>query len=178
MAPDLNPDTRRSSTGLAQGDVRLLDTPVAQRLLRAPVPARLAYTGLDDTPRAIPINSHWTGDELVMGAFDGTYKIAALRARPDVAVCIDTVDGTVAALLLRGSVALTEVEGVLPDYATAQRRVTGEVADAYLAAIDVPGLRMVRIGLRPTWVGLLDFQERFPERTPAPVLAALSGTAR
>ena len=36
-----------------------------------------------------------------------------------------------------------------------------------LAALDVPGLRMVRIGLRPSWVGVIDFRERFPGRTPA-----------
>jgi hypothetical protein len=27
---------------------------------------------------------------------------------------------------------------------------------------------MVRIGLRPAWVGVLDFQQRFPEMTPHP----------
>ena len=81
-----------NSTAIAQGDPRLLETAVARRLLAAPVPSRLAFTGLDTTPRVIPINSHWTGDELVMGAFAGTYKIAALRARPDVAICIDTTD--------------------------------------------------------------------------------------
>jgi hypothetical protein len=165
------------ATGLAQGDLRLLDTPVAQRLLDAPVPARLAYTGHDGTPRVIPINSHWTGDELVMGAFAGTYKLPALRARPDVAICIDTIDGPPEALLLRGKVSMTDVDGVLPEYAAAQRKVIGHESDAYLAAIDTPGLQMVRIGLRPTWVGVLDFQQRFPSRTPAPVLAALTETA-
>ncbi|MEV7007076.1 pyridoxamine 5'-phosphate oxidase family protein [Streptosporangium sp. NPDC051022] len=157
-----------------QGDVRLLDTPVARRLLAAPIPARLAYNGGDETPRAIPINFHWTGDELVMGAFAGTHKVRDLKARPDVAVCIDTADGPPQVLLLRGRVSLAEVDGVLPEYAAAQRSTMGEEASAaYLATIDRPGLRMVRIGLRPTWVGVLDFQERFPGRTPEPVLAAL-----
>ncbi|MGC4838471.1 hypothetical protein ACLQ3D_28590 [Micromonospora vinacea] len=32
-----------------------------------------------------------------------------------------------------------------------------------------------RRGLRPTWVGVVDFQERFPARTPQLVRAALSG---
>jgi len=50
-----------------------------------------------------------------------------------------------------------------------------EMGNAYLAAIDQPGLRMVRIGLRPSWVGVVDFQERFPARTPQPVRAALGG---
>ncbi|MDH2430342.1 pyridoxamine 5'-phosphate oxidase family protein [Sphaerisporangium sp. TRM90804] len=159
-----------------QGDVRLLDTPVARRLLAAPLVARLAYTGKDGTPRLIPVDFLWTGDELVVGAFAGTYKIRDLRARPDVAVTIDTADGPPQVLMLRGRVTLAEADGVLPEYAAMQRRGMGErAATAYLEAIDRPGLRMVRIGLRPAWVGVLDFQRRFPSRTPQPVLAALGG---
>ena len=163
--------------GLPQGDLRLLDTPVARRLLDAPVPARLGYTALDGTPRVIPVNAVWADGELVMGAFAGTYKLPALRARPDVAICIDTSDGPPAALLLRGAASLSDHDGLLPEYAAAQRKVMGDATDAYLAAIDRPGLRMVRIAVRPTWAGVLDFQERFPGRTPAPVLAALTGDA-
>ncbi|MEV1110990.1 MULTISPECIES: pyridoxamine 5'-phosphate oxidase family protein [unclassified Micromonospora] len=163
------------AANLPQGDLKLLDTALAQRLLGAPV-ARLAYTSRDLTPRLIPVNFLWTGDELVVGAFAGTYKIRDLRARPDVAVCIDTADGLPEVLMLRGQVTLTEVDGVLPEYATIQRAGMGDEAGAaYLEAIDKPGLRMVRIGLRPTWVGLVDFQQRFPSRTPEPVRAALSG---
>ncbi|MEV4121997.1 pyridoxamine 5'-phosphate oxidase family protein [Micromonospora sp. NPDC049645] len=157
-----------------QGDVTLLDTPLAQRLLAASLVARVAYTSRDGTPRLIPVNFLWTGDELVIGAFAGTYKIRDLRARPDVAVCIDTADGLPEVLMLRGKVTMTEVEGVLPEYATIQRAGMGDdMGNAYLAAIDKPGLRMVRIGLRPTWVGVVDFQDRFPSRTPQPVRAAL-----
>jgi hypothetical protein len=79
--------------------------------------------------------------------------------------------------MLRGRVSMADVDGVLPEYAAAQRKGAGDATDVYLAAIDQPGLRMVRIGLRPTWVGVLDFQERFPSRTPAPVLAALTSGA-
>ncbi|MFI6265854.1 pyridoxamine 5'-phosphate oxidase family protein [Micromonospora sp. NPDC051006] len=167
------PNTEAAS--LPQGDLKLLDTPLAQRLLVAPL-ARLAYTSRDGTPRLIPVNFLWTGEELVVGAFAGTYKIRDLRARPDVAICIDTADGLPEVLMLRGKVTLMEVQGVLPEYAVIQRAGMGdEVGDAYLKAIDKPGLRMVRIGLRPTWVGVVDFQERFPARTPEPVRSALSG---
>jgi hypothetical protein len=137
--------------------------------------ARLAYTGKDATPRLIPVNFLWNGRELVIGAFAGTYKIRDLRARPDVAITIDTADGPPKVLMLRGRVALADVEGVLPEYAITQRTVMGdEAGNAYLEAIDKPGLRMVRIALHPTWVGVLDFQERFPEQTPRLVLAAQS----
>ncbi|MFC6017566.1 pyridoxamine 5'-phosphate oxidase family protein [Plantactinospora solaniradicis] len=165
-------DSRAAS--LPQGDVKLLDTPAAQRLLTEPRVAHLAYTRKDGTPRLIPVNFLWTGEELVVGAFAGTYKIRDLRARPDVAICIDTTEGLPQVLMLRGKVTLAEVEGVLPEYATIQRAGMGdEAGSAYLEAIDQPGLRMVRIGLRPTWVGVLDFQDRVPERTPQPVRAAL-----
>ncbi|WP_222720676.1 pyridoxamine 5'-phosphate oxidase family protein [Actinomadura sp. HBU206391] len=160
---------------LPQGDVRLLNTPTAQRLLTAPLVAHLAYTGKDRMPRLIPVNFLWTGDELVIGAFDGTYKIRDLRNHPEVAVCIDTADGPPQVLMLRGRVVMSEVDGVLPEYATIQRAGMGEeAANAYLRAIDQPGLRMVRIGLRPNWVAVLDFQQqRLPGRTPEPVRAAL-----
>lgn len=167
------PNTPAAS--LKQGDVKLLETPVAQRLLTTPLVARLAYTGKDATPRLIPVNFLWTGEEVVVGAFAGTYKVRDLRARPDVAICIDTADGPPQVLMLRGRVTLAEVEGVLPEYATMQRAGMGdEAGNAYVKAIDSPGLRMVRIGLRPTWVGVLDFQERFPILIPEPVRAALS----
>ncbi|MEV5569329.1 pyridoxamine 5'-phosphate oxidase family protein [Spirillospora sp. NPDC052269] len=161
------------TTDLPQGDLRLLDTPTAQHLLTTAPVARLAYTGKDGTPRLIPVNFLWTGDELVVPAFAGTYKVRDLRTHPDVAVCIDTVGPPPQVLMLRGQVTLDEVEGVLSEYATTQRTMMGEEAGAaYIEAIDQPGLRMVRIALRPAWVGVLDFQERFAERTPAPVLAA------
>jgi hypothetical protein len=66
-------------------------------------------------------------------------------------------------LLLRGRAAITEVAGVVPEYALAARRYLGEeAATAYLAQIDQPGTRMARIAVRPTWVGLLDFRTRVP----------------
>ena len=40
----------------AQHDsLALLSTPVAQALLHSTIPARLAYTGRDGTPRVLPI---------------------------------------------------------------------------------------------------------------------------
>src|SRR4051812_15216979 len=106
---------------LPQGDTRLLDTPTAQRLLTGSTQmARLAYTAKDGTPRLIPVNFLWNGEEVVVAAFAGTYKIRDLRARPDVAITIDTADGPPQALMLRGKVTLAEVEGVLPEYATVQ----------------------------------------------------------
>ena len=38
-----------------QGDLALLQLPLAQELLHAAVPARLAYVWSDGTPRVVPI---------------------------------------------------------------------------------------------------------------------------
>jgi hypothetical protein len=169
--------TRTSQVGeeLRQGDTRLIATPVAQELLAAATPAYLAYTALDGSPRNIPINFHWNGQELVMGAFAGTFKIAALRAHPAVAVTVATHHQGAKALLLRGEVTFRDVDGLLEEYAIAHRRTMGgQASKGYLAAIDKPGLRMVRIALRPRWVGVLDFSRRMPERTPRIVREALA----
>lgn len=158
-----------------QAGLDQLDHPVAQHLLNTSPLAHLAYTSKNGTPRLIPVNFLWTGDELIIAAFAGSYKIKDLTARPDIAVCIDVLGPPPRVLMLRGKVTLEEVAGLLPEYATIQRALIGEDAAAgYLAAIDVPGLRMVKIVLRPDWVRVLDFQERFPERIPDSVLAAFT----
>ncbi|MHA6785737.1 pyridoxamine 5'-phosphate oxidase family protein [Pseudonocardia saturnea] len=150
-------------TTLLQGDTALLDTDLARELLASTEPARLAFTAGDGTPRVLPMWFRWSGDELVLATFAGSAKVAALRARPEVAVTIDRIGPPPDVLLLRGRVDLDEVDGVLPDYAEMQVRYLGpEIAAAALTQVDVPGVRMVRIGLRPSWVGTLDFRTRFP----------------
>ena len=47
-----------------QGDVGLLQVPVAQQLLQSKGPAHLAYNWRDGTPRVIPIGFHWNGEEI------------------------------------------------------------------------------------------------------------------
>jgi PPOX class probable F420-dependent enzyme len=149
--------------GLAQGSIELLTHDVAQRLLASRELARLAYTAADGTPRVLPMLFHWTGDELVMSTFAGAKKVAALRARPAVAVSIDTPGPPPEVLLLRGEAELTEVEGIVDEYALAHVRYYGpEQGAANVADADRPGVRMVRIALRPSWVGVIDFQTRFP----------------
>lgn len=150
-------------TTLAQGDTALLDTDLARELLSSTQLARLAYVAQDGTPRVLPTWFLWDDGELVTATFAGSARIAALRARPDVAVTIDTSGPPPDVLLLRGRVEITEVDGVLPEYGEMQVRYLGpEFAAAARAEVDRPGLRMVRIGLRPSWVGALDFRTRFP----------------
>jgi hypothetical protein len=78
-----------------------------------------------------------------------------------VAITIDTETFPPEVLLVRGRASVTEVDGIPEEYALAARRYMGEEAAAgYLAQIDQPGTRMARIGVRPTWAGVIDPLER------------------
>jgi hypothetical protein len=162
---------------IEQGDLRLLESDIAKGLLASTVPARYAYTVADGTPRVVASWFVWTGDELVMPTFISAphvrhpaYRIRALRARPDVAVTIDTESFPPHVLSIRGKASITEVDGIVPEYADAARRYLGEEeATAYLEQIDHPSTRMARIAVRPSWVGVVDFQTRNP--------SALGGTS-
>jgi hypothetical protein len=155
---------------LEQGDLRLLETDLAQRLLSSTIPARYAYTALDGTPRIVASWYAWTGEELVLPTFisaphvsHAAYRVRALRANPGVAVSIDTESSPPQVLSLRGNAEITEVDGIPAEYAEAARRfLGGEQAAGYLAQIDQPGTRMARIAVRPAWVALMDFQSRLP----------------
>ncbi|CAM4178838.1 pyridoxamine 5'-phosphate oxidase family protein [Kibdelosporangium persicum] len=146
---------------LPQGHLDLLKTDVAQRLLGSTELARLAYVAKDGTPRVFPMMFHWNGTEIVFGTFAGAAKIKALRAKPDVAITIDTPSTPPEVLLLRGRAEVTDVDGVVPEYALAHKRYAGEEQGAKnVAEVDRPGLRMARIAVKPAWVGVLDFVTR------------------
>lgn len=168
--PDIQPTAEHSH--LPQGDLGLLETDQARQLLASSIPARLAYIALDGTPRVVPTWFHWNGSEVVMVTYTAgpeigirhpASRIAALRARPDVAVCIDTEPFPPTSLTIRGQVEVTEVQGIAPEYTAAAHRYLGDdAAPAMLAAVDQPGTVQARITLRPGWVGLLDFATRLP----------------
>lgn len=106
---------------------------------------------------------HWTGDELVMCTFAGARKIKAIRRGPAIAVTIDEPSTPPSVLLLRGEATVDDVEGIVPEYRLAHIRYAGpEQGAANVAAVERPGVRMARIGLRPNWVGVLDFVSRLP----------------
>jgi hypothetical protein len=155
---------------IEQGDLRLLETDVAKRLLASTLPARYAWTAPDGTPRMVASWFVWTGEEIVMPTFisaphvrHAAYRLRALRAKPEVAVSIDTDSFPPEVLSIRGSASITEVDGIAREYAEAAHRYLGsEQATGYLEQIDQPGTRMARIAVRPDWVGVLDFQTRLP----------------
>ncbi len=95
----------------------------AQELLGSHIPARLAYTALDGTPRAVSIAFHFTDERFVMATVENAPKVMALRANPDVALTIDTETQPPHALLVRGTASLTTVEGVPQEYLDANRKM-------------------------------------------------------
>ena len=146
-----------------QGDLSLLQHPAAQELLHSKIPARLAYISTDGTPRVIAIWFHWNGTEVVMASPPKAPKLKALAKNPRVSLTIDDNTFPHKVLLIRGSARLEPVEGIVPEYeAAAARYFDAELAKGWLGQLRTLISSMVRITITPDWVGLLDFQTRFP----------------
>ena len=145
-----------------QGSLELLQDPVAETLLSSNIPARLAYTWLDGTPRVVPIWFHWTGDQIVLGSPSKAPKFKALAADPRVALTID--DHTAwphKVLLVRGTASVEMLDDVVPEYALSATRYFGpEQGPAWVATLR--GKPMGRIAISPNWAAVLDFETRFP----------------
>src|SRR3954465_15215514 len=99
-----------------QGDVSLLDDPVAQQLLQSKLPARLAYTWSDGTPRVVPIWFHWNGSEIVLAGPPDAPKMKVLTDGTKVAMTIDSDTMPHKVLLIRGSIRTDKVAGMAPEY--------------------------------------------------------------
>ena len=143
----------------------VMEDPLARRLLGSANLARLAYVARDGTPRVVPVAFEWNGSRLVVGTAPTSPKVAALRANPVVALTIDT--GPPAwppnVLLVRGTAAVSLVEGVFPEYVAAAKKVTpSEVFPKWEADVHALYDQMARIDITPTWVRI-DFQTRMPQ---------------
>lgn len=152
-----------------QGNVGLLSDPVAQEVLKSTIPARLAYTWTDGTPRVIPIWFHYDGKQIVMGTPSKAPKLKALRKNPQVAITIDNNEFPHQVLLIRGNADITMMDGIVPEYAAAAERYFGaEQGKGWCENLANLGVkRMGRIAITPTWVGILDFKTRFPSAVSA-----------
>ena len=146
-----------------QGPLALLDDPVAQELLHSNIPARLAYVWPDGTPRVVPVWFHWNGAEFVLATPPKAPKLKALKVNPKVALTIDDNTFPHKVLMARGTATLEEVDGIVPEYELAAHRYFGEAQGrAWVQQVRQMLTRMVRISIKPEWVGILDFQSRFP----------------
>ena len=146
-----------------QGNLDLLQHPAAQELLFSKIPARMAYVWTDGTPRVIPIWFHWNGREIVMGTPPKAPKLKALAKNPKVSLTIDDNIFPHKVLLVRGTARLEPLTGLVPEYVLAAERYFGvEQGQAWVRQLRQMISSMVRITVTPEWVGLLDFQTRFP----------------
>jgi len=148
-----------------QGDISLLDHPVAQQLLRAPIPAQFAYIWTDGTPRVLPIGFHWDGRQIILGTPPDSPKVSVLAANPKVALTINTNEFPFKVLYVRGTASVELKDHVLPEYELMARRMMGPDADAWLGNVRamLPALGgMTRVAITPEWVGIHDFEQRFP----------------
>jgi nitroimidazol reductase NimA-like FMN-containing flavoprotein (pyridoxamine 5'-phosphate oxidase superfamily) len=156
-----------------QGDLTLLEHPVAQELLQSASLARLAYIWPDGTPRVVPIWFHWTGQDIVLGSPPRAPKLKALADNAPVALTIDGTTFPYRALSIRGHARLEIVDGVVPEYALAAERYFGpEQGRAWVEQVRGMAPQMARITIRPEWVGLLDFETRFPSAIEAAMAGA------
>jgi Pyridoxamine 5'-phosphate oxidase len=146
-----------------QGDLSLLNDPVAQRMLQSTVPARLAYNWKDGTPRVIPIWFHWNGEQIVLASPPDAPKMKVLRDGDKVALTIDSDSMPYKVLLIRGTIHTDAAEGITPEYTASAKRVLGdEGGQAFLDQVRPIIPQMSRIFIQPEWVGILDFETRFP----------------
>jgi Pyridoxamine 5'-phosphate oxidase len=137
-----------------------LSTTGAQELLASTSAAHLAYIGKDGTPRVILVGFFWTGDQFVISTATTSPKVAALSARPDVALAIDAGDtpDQSRALSIRGQASVEIVEGVVPEYlAAARKSMDAEAAADFEQNVRAMYDQMARIAITPRWVRYYDF---------------------
>ena len=152
---------------VTQGDLHLLQHPASRELLHSKIPARLAYVWTDGTPRVVPVWFHWNESEFVIATPPKAPKLKALAKRPKVALTIDDNTFPHKVLLVRGTARMETLKGVVPEYAlAAERYFGGEQGRAWVEQMGSMIQEMVRITVTPEWVGLLDFQKRFPSALP------------
>lgn len=146
-----------------QGDLTLLDHPVAKELLQSSLPARFAYIRSDGTPDVVPIGFHWNGSEVVLGTFPDSVKMHAIRNGDKVALTIDTDALPYKVLRIRGSARTDLVDGIAPEYESMTLRTLGDEAGrGWIEQIRPITPNMARIFVTPEWVCVQDFQTRFP----------------
>jgi pyridoxamine 5'-phosphate oxidase-like protein len=154
----------------------MLAKPISRELLESSIPARLAYTGLDNEPRAIPIGFWWTGEHIVMATAPKSAKVRALRQNPRVALTIDTQNAwPPRVLLIRGAARLELINGVPDAYLEASRKVIpAEHYEDWEQGVRALYEQMVVITIEPDWAKLLDFETTIPQAVEDLLLAQAS----
>lgn len=150
--------------------------PIAQRLLlNSPIPARLAYIGVDGDPRVVPVGFLWDGDRVSVGSAVTSAKVEALRQHPRVAITIDTEDLPPRMLLVRGAAKVEVVDGVAEEFIKAsKKRIPDEEWEGWLHGQHALYSQMALITIEPDWAKLIDFETTIP-KAQADMIRALQG---
>lgn len=157
-----------------QGDLGLLNEPLAQELLQAAIPARLAYIWSDGTPRVIPIWFHWTGEEIILCSPPTAPKMKVLGQDTKVALTIDYEAWPARVLMIRGTARSEAIDGEIPEYpAIAQKYLGEEQAQGWRQQYSQMFPQAIRIAVRPEWAGIIDIASGI--RFPSAIEAAMSG---
>lgn len=102
-------------------------------------------------PRVSPIAFHFDGSRFVLGTIDFSAKVRAIQANPAVALTVDTDDQPPLVLMVRGTAEVSFVDGVLPEYLEANRKMFSAAAfPAFEAEVRRLYDRMARIDITPT----------------------------
>jgi uncharacterized protein YndB with AHSA1/START domain len=142
-----------------------LTHPAAVELLERQSLARMAYAGPDGFPRVIPVGFLWKGGRIIVCTAPTSPKFRALSARPHVALTIDSDDGALKTLSVRGVAAIDVVDGIPDEYLEASTKtMSGEQASQFEANVRQVYKQMARIAIEPTWARYYDFSAgRVPE---------------
>lgn len=144
--------------------VKIMNTdPFVQQLLQAPIPARLAYIGLDGHPRVVPVSYLWDGQAFVFASPPSWYKIRSLAVNPNVALTVDTTDFPPLILSARGTASIAYDQGLPEEYVEASRRIVGEdKMPEWEQAVRSENRNMALVRITPTWLKVVDFETRYP----------------
>jgi pyridoxamine 5'-phosphate oxidase-like protein len=160
-----------------QGDLALLDDPVAKELLNSQIPARLAYTWKDGSPRVVPVWAHWTGEEFVIGGPPKAPKMNILHDGDRVALTLDSNTFPYHSLNVRGTVTVRVVDGIPPEYTeSCVTHLGNEGGMGWNAQVASLFREFGRISIKPDWVGIIDFERRFPSELAKAMSQAASAS--
>jgi nitroimidazol reductase NimA-like FMN-containing flavoprotein (pyridoxamine 5'-phosphate oxidase superfamily) len=136
----------------------VLNEPLAQQLLSAPLLARLAYAATDGSPRVIPVGFLWTGSTIVVCTATTAPKVQAISTDPRVALTIDTPGPPAQVLSVRGRAEIEIVSGIPPEYlAAVSKGLSAEEKAQFERQVRAVYKEMARISIEPLWAALYDF---------------------
>jgi Pyridoxamine 5'-phosphate oxidase len=135
-----------------------LGDPAAVELLEQQPLVRVGYTGPDGFPRVIPVGFLWRDGKVIICTAPTSPKVSALRARPQVALTIDTEQPPNRALFIRGVASIEVVDGVPDEYlAAAKMPMSTEERDQFEKQVRSLYRQMARISIEPRWARYYDF---------------------